>query len=171
MPIKFVNIRNKIGDKFQEAVADTEPKIAALWSSSDHSPNITQGQDLGWRLAPEVVVEMKKIKQDITILENIARRYRKNLDELGEIDILHFISDRTPLERAPIANEEDYKDDYDAQVKAAEVAAKAPGFDETLPAPTTTETTTKSIAELEAELEARKAAEAGSMTDTTIEQK
>jgi hypothetical protein len=156
MAVKFFNIRSGL-----EAVADTEPKIAALWSSSDHSPNITQGQDLGWRLAPEVVVEIKRIKQDITTLERIAARYRKGLEDMTEIDILHWISDRTELEKAPIANIDQYADDYDKQVQAAEVAASSEGFDggpAKVEASTTT-TTTRSIADLEAELAARKAAE------------
>src|SRR5258708_1606025 len=97
MPIRFINIRSGL-----EAVADTEPKLAGLWSSSDHSPNITQGQDLGWRLAPEVVIEVKQKKQDLDKLERIASRYRKALEDLTEVDILHWISDKTKLEVAPI---------------------------------------------------------------------
>ena len=47
MAIRFLNIRSG-----EEAVAEDEPQIAALWASSDRSPNITQGQDFGWRIAP-----------------------------------------------------------------------------------------------------------------------
>lgn len=164
MPIRFFNIRSGL-----EAIADTEPKIAALWSSSDHSPNITQGQDLGWRLAVPVVVEMKAIKQDIVALERIAGRYRKAVEDLGEIDILHWISDRTILEKAPVAQVDQYADDYDAQVRAAELAAKDQGFDggPAMAEPITTTTTMKSIKELEDELEARYAAEESTTTTTT----
>lgn len=174
MAIKFFNIRSGL-----EAIADTEPKISALWSSSDHSPNITQGQDLGWRLAPEVVVEMKRIKQDITLLERIAARYKKGLEDLNETDILHWISDRTILEAAPVANIDEYADDYDKQIQLAEAAANNPGFDggpkavgaqptPVVPpvAPSVTTTTTMSIEQLEAELAARKAAEAPAPTTT-----
>jgi hypothetical protein len=119
MAIKFLNIRSN-----EEAVADTEPKIAALWSSSDHSPNITQGQDFGWRLAPEVVVEMKHIKQDLTLLERIASRYRKALEDLNEVDILHWISDKTVLDAAPVAQVNDYEDAYDARVRELERAGQ-----------------------------------------------
>jgi hypothetical protein len=125
MAIRFVNIRRRLSTgKFEEAVADTEPKIAALWSTSDHSPNITQGQDMGWRMAPEVVIEMKHIKQDITALERIAARYRKALEDLNEVDILHWISDKTSLEAAPLADVNDYQDEYDASVRALEQAGK-----------------------------------------------
>lgn len=131
MAIKFVNIGRKINDKFEEAIADTEPKITALWSTSDRSPNITQGQDMGWRLAPEVVVELKKIKQDGLLLERIAARYKKALEDIREPDILQWISDKTAVEEAPIATEDDYKDEYDESIKALE-----------RPAATTTEATT-----------------------------
>ena len=125
MAIKFFNIRSR-----ETLIADTEPKIAALWSSSDHSPNITQGQDFGWRLAPEVVVEMKHIKQDIMLLERIAKRFNKSLEDMGEIDILHWISNKTELEAAPQAEVEDYQDEYDAEVRRLATEAKAPIVEE-----------------------------------------
>lgn len=137
MAVKFFNIRSAL-----TAVADTEPKIAALWSSSDHSPNITQGQDMGWRLAPEVVVEMKRIKQDYEMLEKIAQRYRKSLEDVGEIDILHWISDKTQPERAPVAEIADYQDEYDAAVRALELKGKEGSTTTTTTEPPTTTTTT-----------------------------
>lgn len=115
MPIKFFNIRSR-----ETRVAESEPHIAALWASSDHSPNITQGQDFGWRLAPEVVVEMKQLKQDYEALERIARRYKKQPEDLTEIDILHWISDKTSIEKAPVANPDDYADEYDAEIRRLE---------------------------------------------------
>lgn len=115
MALNWVNIRS--GEK---AVAETEPQIAALWSSSDHSPNITQGQDFGWRLAPEVVVEMKKTKQDLTLLERIAARFGKALEDIGEIDVLTWISNKTTMEAAPEVDIADYQDEYDRQVRQLE---------------------------------------------------
>jgi hypothetical protein len=121
MAIKFFNIRSR-----ETLVADTEPKIAALWSCSDHSPNITQGQDFGWRLAPEVVVEMKHIKQDQILLERIAARFNKTLEDIGEIDILEWISNKTAIEAAPIADIADYQDEYDEEVRRLEAAGRKP---------------------------------------------
>lgn len=115
MALNWVNIRSNL-----KAVAETEPQIAALWSSSDHSPNITQGQDFGWRLAPEVVVEMKKIKQDLPLLERIASRFGKSLEDIGEIDILTWISNKTSMEAAPAVDVADFQDDYDRQVRLLE---------------------------------------------------
>lgn len=115
MALNWVNIRSGL-----KTVAETEPQIAALWASSDHSPNITQGQDFGWRLAPEVVVEMRQIKSDLTLMERIAARFKKGLEDLTEIDILTWISNKTTLEAAPEVDVADFQDDYERQVRLLE---------------------------------------------------
>jgi hypothetical protein len=149
MAIKFFNIRSK-----EVRVAETEPQIAAMWSSSDHSPNITQGQDFGWRLAPEVVVEMKKIKQDMGMLERIAHTYNRPLEDVGEPEILQYISDQTPVDSAAVAEDGDYTDEYEQEIKRLERTDN--------PVPE------ESIEELEARLAARKAAaETTAQTATT----
>lgn len=128
MAIKFFNIRSR-----EVRVAETEPLITAMWASSDHSPNITQGQDFGWRLAPEVVVEMKRIKQDVRTLESIAVRFGRPLEDVGEPEILQYISSMTPTDEAPVADEADYTDEYDAEIRRLEREAakkdKAAGKD------------------------------------------
>lgn len=144
MAIKFLNIRSK-----EVRVAETEPQLAALWSSSDRSPNITQGQDFGWRLAPEVVVEMKRIKNNPNELQQIAVRYGLPMDAVDEKAILQYISDKTDAENAPVAEEGDYSDEYDQEIRRLEGTE--------IEAPTAA---VLSTAELEAELAARKAAEA-----------
>ena len=115
MPIKFYNIRSK-----EVRVAETEPHISAMWASSDHSPNITQGQDFGWRLAPEVVIEMKKIKQDFSILQQIASRMNKMVEDIGETDILTYISAKTSAANAPVAEAGDYTDEYNEEIRRLE---------------------------------------------------
>lgn len=115
MALKWVRPKTK-----EVLIAETEPQIAALWSSSDHSPNITQGQDFGWRLAPEVVVEMRSIQEDIVTMERIAARYHKSLEDLTEIDILHWISDKTSRDKAPMADMSDAEDDYQAEIRRLE---------------------------------------------------
>lgn len=119
MAVKFFNIRSK-----EVRVADTEPLISAMWASSDRSPNITQGQDFGWRLAPEVVVELKQIKQDYSMLERIAIRYNVTISDVDEKLILQYISDKTTAANAPLAQEEDYSDDYDAEIRRLELQHK-----------------------------------------------
>lgn len=151
MAIKFFNIRSG-----EVRVAETEPHIAAMWGSSDRSPNVTQGQDFGWRLAPEVLLEMRRISNDENELIRVATRIRKNTDEVTESDILHDISRRTETQDAPVADQADYQSIYDDEVR------RLSHGDE----PTTT-TTTKSIEQLEAELAARKAATGETVTTTT----
>jgi hypothetical protein len=169
MAIRFVNIRSN-----EQRVAETEPQIAALWASSDHSPNITQGQDFGWRLAPQVVVELKKMKQDIDVLERVAKRFNKALEDLTEVDLLHWISNRTKLETAPVAEANDYQDDYDMQVRALEAAQRA-AANKNLFANDGDEAVkplaTMSDEELEAELLRRKASASSTTTTTTTKEK
>jgi hypothetical protein len=120
MAIKFYNIRSK-----EIRVAETEPMIAAMWGSSDRSPNVLQGQDFGWRLAPEVVVRLKRIKADMRTLERIAVRYAIPLENVDERAILKYISDMTAEAEAPVAQEADYSDDYEAEIRELETKEKA----------------------------------------------
>lgn len=160
MPIKWFNIRSK-----EVQVAETEPQISAMWASSDHSPNITQGQDFGWRLAPEVVVEMKQIKQNQNLLLQIANRYQIMSEDLDEKAILQYISDNTLLSEAPIAGEGDYQDEYDAEVRRLSQQAA----ENTVTSQTATTTTTESLADMErrAELAERIAKATTANTTTT----
>lgn len=150
MALNWINIRS--GERL---VAETEPQIAALWASSDHSPNITQGQDFGWRLSPEVVVEMKKIKQDLGTLEAIARRFGKMVEDVNEIDILHWISNKTALAVAPRPDLNQFEDDYNDAIRKLE------GKDPVSMQPSQQ----LSTEELEAELARRKAANPPSKPD------
>lgn len=154
MAIKFFNIRSR-----EVRTADTEPLITAMWASSDRSPNITQGQDFGWRLAPEVVVEMKRIKNSFEKLQEIAVKYGIPLDAVGEPEILTYISDKTSPADAQIAQEGDYTDEYDQEIRRLELEDRAKA-EMTPVIPTSTVETTESLADLEkrVELEERLAA-------------
>lgn len=168
MAIKWFNIRSK-----EVRVAETEPQITAMWASSDHSPNITQGQDFGWRLAPEIVVEMKRITRDEQKLIEIAHRFNMLPEDVGEADILAYISSKYDERDAPIANDADYSDEYYAEIKAIEDRQKE---SDVATAQTVTTTTTESLADLEkrVELEERlaaakaKRAEETTTTTTTV---
>lgn len=107
MAIKFLNIKTK-----RVLVADSGPKIAALYNSSDRSPNVNQGQDFGWRLAPEVVVEMEDIKKDVMMLQRIAAVLKMPYEDVDEKAILTYISSKTVAENAPVAEDSDYSDEY-----------------------------------------------------------
>lgn len=162
--IKYFNIRSG-----ETREAETEPQIAALYNSSDLGINSRVGQDFGWRLAPEVVVQMRQIKDDYNLLIQIAQRRNKNVDELTDPDILHYISSQTSPQQAPVARQDDYQDVYDLEVRRKLREAEETKLDpDTLePEETTTTTTTKSIEDLEAELKARKA----ETTTTTTKKK
>ena len=143
MALKFYNIRSR-----ETRVAETEPMIAALWASSDRSPNASQGQDFGWRLAPEVVVELKRIRSNPRSMQDIAVKYNLPMEAITETDILQYISDRTSASEAPVAQEGDYEDEYRQQIRTLEqenqtTTTEAPSTTTTTTvAPTTTTTTT-----------------------------
>ena len=141
MAIKWLNIRSK-----EVRVAETEPQITAMWASSDHSPNITQGQDFGWRLAPEIVVEMRTIQRDEQQIINIAHRFNMLPEDVGEADILAFISEKYSERDAPLASDADYSDEYYAEIKAIEDRNKEAAVNTEQ---TVTTTTTESLADLE----------------------
>lgn len=119
MALKFFNIRSR-----EVQVAITEPQISALWASSDRSPNAHQGQDFGWRLAPEVVVELKRIKKDADLLEKIATKYKLPLDAIDEKVILRYISSKSAVVNAPVAEETDYTDEYNEEIRRLESGGK-----------------------------------------------
>lgn len=152
MPIKFLNIRSR-----EVRVAETEPQITAMWASSDRSPNITQGQDFGWRLAPEVVVEMKQIKGDFQKLQEIAVRYAMPLDAVGEPEILQYISEKTNPNAVPVADEGDYTDEYNDEIRRLEHGDAV-----------VDEASNLTDAELEAILAKRKASAADAATTDTV---
>lgn len=167
MAIKFFSIRTK-----EVRVAETEPQITALWASSDHSPNVSQGQDFGWRLAPEVVVQMKKIKQDPFTLERIAARTNRLIEDIKEPEILDYISSLTKPGEEAIANDMDYTDEYEQEIRRIEREDRDSAVPTTTPETVTT-TTTESLADMRerAELAERiakaKTAESAATTTTT----
>lgn len=87
MSLTFVNIKS--GEK---RVCHTEPMIAAHLNTSDRNPNAMQGQDMGWRLAPETVIELERISSDPATLQTIAATFGILLESVSESDILTYIS-------------------------------------------------------------------------------
>jgi hypothetical protein len=87
MSLTFVNIKSG-----ERRVCHTEPMIAAHLNTSDRNPNAMQGQDMGWRLAPETVIELERISQDPATLQTIAATFGILLESVTESDILTYIS-------------------------------------------------------------------------------
>lgn len=127
MSLKFLNIHTK-----EVLVAEGEPMIAALWASSDRSPNLMQGQDFGWRFAPEVVVELRRIKRDRAAMKDVAATFDIPLEDIKEPDILQYISRQIDAENAPVAEVGDYTDSYLADIQRLErESVKSTSVDET----------------------------------------
>lgn len=117
MAVKWFNIRTK-----EVRVAETEPQIAAMWNSSDKGPNVQQGQDFGWRLAPEIVVKIREIREDQYTMLRIAQGAMVSVDEVDDKMILAYISSQTNVDDAPVANDDDFTDEYNAEIRRQEKA-------------------------------------------------
>lgn len=120
MAIKYTNIKNG-----ETRVAESEPMIAAMHNSSDLGPNAQHGQDFGWRLAPEVVVSLNRIKYDNQLKLEIASRQGVTFDEVDDKAILRYISDITDPENIPEVKEGDYRDAYSNAIRKLEEKEKA----------------------------------------------
>lgn len=115
MAISFYNIKSK-----EVRVATSEPMIAAYLNSSNMGPNTFQGQDFGWRLAPEIVVRMKNIKSNFALLDKIAAQFKRPLENLSDSDILRYIS--AADEKATLFNSptNDFTGEYEEEIRVLE---------------------------------------------------
>lgn len=112
MSLPFFNVRSG-----ETRIAETEPQIAALWGSSDRGPNARKGQDFGWRLAPEIVVMLRKILADERKRLDIAKRYNLSLENVGEKEVLRYISEVNTPNDGAAEQEADYTDQYEQEIR------------------------------------------------------
>lgn len=119
MAIKFLNVYTR-----EVRVAETEPMIAAMFNSGDLGPNAREGQDFGWRLAPEIVVEMRRIRQRPNEMVTIAATYNILPEDVDDKRILKYISDKTIVEDAPVAQNGDYEEEYRDEIRRVEKATE-----------------------------------------------
>lgn len=122
--ITFFNINSG-----ETRVAGTGEHIASFFNSSDLGPNAHNRQDFGWRLAPEIVVEMEQVKEDPTLMSQIAATYQIPPDEVADFNVLKFIADRKfkAVARTNAAQGKNYASEYEKNVAAArEQAAGTP---------------------------------------------
>jgi len=96
----------------EERQVSTEPHIAAFWGSGDRSPNVSQGQDRGWRLDPQVQVEMENIMADDSELDQIARKAKILTERMKESDVLVYLSERDDKEGLFEQSSEDFERKY-----------------------------------------------------------
>ena len=123
MAIKFRNIRN--GD---ERVVTTEPHMAALLNSSNLGPNSHEGQDFGWRLAPEIVKRMRDIRGDQGKINTIASTFNVTLDDVKDSHILHWISLEDARKEAQTgqSREGEYTRKYEDELRALDEPVQEP---------------------------------------------
>lgn len=123
----MIRFKNIYTGEVRECVS--EPHIAAFWGSSDRGPNVNQGQDRGWRLAPEVAVELNKIKRSPELQQAIAAKYGIATDLIGEPDMLRYISDtNNPEGRPEEINQDDasFERAYQDEIRALEAKEEKP---------------------------------------------
>lgn len=121
MAIKFT----RYGKNGKETrIVDTEPMLSAFYNSSDLGPNARVGQDMGWRLAPEDVVRVKKIKQDEALMTRIAANFQIPRENLTDTDVLFYISEEDRRANKQADEDEDHTDQYQKDIAEAEKADK-----------------------------------------------
>lgn len=112
--IEFFNVRTG-----ESRIAETIEHMAAFFNSSDLGPN-ARVQDYGWRLAPEVVVEMDRIREDEDLLEKIAAKQAVPIEDLAEYHLLKYIAARFYKKINPREDTaEHHRDEYEERLRAA----------------------------------------------------
>lgn len=123
MAISFFNIHSG-----ETRVADTPELIAGFMNSSDLGVNSRVGQDFGWRVAPEHAARLRLLREDKGTLDRISQRYKINLEDIQDHDILRWISDENPSDRneenQEINRQNAYEEKYEKAVAAAMKAAQ-----------------------------------------------
>jgi hypothetical protein len=93
--ITFENI--KTGEKVSfHGGQDPETRqahMAAYLNSSNLHPNALKGQDFGWRLAPEIVAEMDRVRTDPQTLDMLARRIGVSIDDVRDFHVLNYVAE------------------------------------------------------------------------------
>lgn len=121
--------RNQIGITFERMndgvletrVASTVEHIAAFFNSSNEGPNAKNKQDFGWRLAPEDLVELERLKEDQNVMERIAATYQIPVEDVADYNVLKYMASTRFKSTARDTKNEDrsYESDYDRRVREA----------------------------------------------------
>lgn len=115
MAIKFYNI--KYGET---RTVDTAPMLAAFFNSTNLHVNAMVGQDLGWRIAPETIKQMREIQDDEDKMAKIEKMFQLPEGEIQDIHILNYISiqDAKKAARKMETVENNYEQEYQDQLRA-----------------------------------------------------
>jgi hypothetical protein len=124
--ITFENIRTgeKVVFTGEQEATSRNAHMAAYLNASDLSPNAgVRGQDFGWRLAPEVIAEMEKVRQDMEELDKLSRRIGISIDDIRDFHILAYVAEKDfakdAIKAKQVSANTELEEDYRARVKAA----------------------------------------------------
>lgn len=120
MAIKFFNVKTGESNKL-----DNPHLIAAYINSSDLHVNSGQGQDFGWRLSPEDVARIDKLKADPSKLEEIGRFLGKPAGDVRQVDFVKYVSHLDDMEARVKTSQADEKPAFQDEYEAAVAAAKS----------------------------------------------
>lgn len=135
--IKFFNINTN-----ETVTLELQPQIAAFINSSNLGINATRGMDKGWRIAPELAVDVEEFRQDMDKMRKLSDRISVPIEGITIPDILFFISEeQAAAERrnAQLTETGKYEDSYERMIKEARESraranAPTPPVAETIPA-------------------------------------
>ena len=122
--ITFENIRSGEVVSFDGSMDPNarQAHLAAYLNSSNMSPNASKGQDFGWRLAPEIIVKIDNIKQDLPTLDMLSRRLGVPVDEIRDFHILNYVAEQDfaaeSMTKRQTVEDSSHEDDYKARIKA-----------------------------------------------------
>jgi hypothetical protein len=118
--ISFENIKTGEVVKFtaEQDAESRQAHIAAYLNSSNLSPNALKGQDFGWRLSPEIVAEMERIRTDINILDLLSRRIGISIDDIRDFHILNYIAEQSFASEVIAARAQDDSAKHEAAYQA-----------------------------------------------------
>lgn len=115
--IKFFNINTN-----ESVTLELQPQIAAFINSSNLGVNATRGMDKGWRIAPELVVEVEVFRDDMSRMRQLSERISVPVDGITIPDILFFLAEEEDMRQHREAIIEDkgrYEDSYEKMIKDA----------------------------------------------------
>ena len=118
--VKFYNINTN-----ESVTLELQPQIAAFINSSNLGVNASRGMDKGWRIAPELAVEVEDFQADLEKMRKLSDRISVPIEGITVPDILFFISEEEALRarrETGLTEKGKYEDSYQQMIEVARVA-------------------------------------------------
>lgn len=118
--------------------ATTVEHIAAFFNSSDQGPNSKNHQDMGWRLAPEDLVELEDLKANPEVMEKIAAANQLPPDEVPDYNVLKYMANKrfAAARKKQEAESGNFEQEYEERVQELRKKKSAPKAEEKVEKPT-----------------------------------